>query len=334
MPIRLSIMGSLTFGGASSCLPQFFAYTIPIDSLVPRWMVTWKATGVTAWAYQLPVPFIITRASYRNAINSAIFDLNTTLPSVHADWREGSVPGTGIVTFTQSQSEYLDLSELPDVSNDETFPEFFGGAGNGVTIEMWIQRPGLVTECTNAIFLQCSLGAGSSWDAFTISQNGNSADFRYTLQQDGTTVANTLITSTHSVAWRHILFRQSQFGEFTLYVDGVLVSGPTVSAAPNYASRSSCRVGRSTWGTGPGFWSGSLAALRMWNRDVIPAEVQLLRNNPPSNIYPSVMLMIGLSPLLILGAEVNIWVKPSAYWGTALNAHFSVNLGTINATTF
>jgi hypothetical protein len=126
--------------------------TISPTSAATSWNITFNVTGPGAAFYA--VPPMMTIANWTSDLmwtTALAFSLNTSSPSVHANWIAGAAPGTGIVGVDSNL--YLDLMNPAD-THTTPFPSYWGGPYTGNTLTFWWQP--LSTYNFYSIIMSCN----------------------------------------------------------------------------------------------------------------------------------------------------------------------------------
>jgi hypothetical protein len=169
-----------------------------------------------------------------------------------------------------------------------------------------------------------------------------------------------LMTSTNSYAdgvWHHVVVTQSA-SQAVMYIDGALITTLSSVSGANYSGYwriGGYRMGN-TWSTATdGYYTGSLADIRLYNRSLSAAEAQALYTNPlgiykeplfktsvirSSGVVYDVSFSQGVTNTF--GATVSATMAPDCSYGPTLGLTFatitdfagSLTLNQVNGITF
>jgi hypothetical protein len=116
------------------------------------WTCISTLSGAAATYFKTPDPIVIPMWTSDLMWTTALaFSLNTSSPSVHANWIAGAAPGTGIVGVDSNL--YLDLMNPAD-THTTPFPSYWGGPYTGNTLTFWWQP--LSTYNFYSIIMSCN----------------------------------------------------------------------------------------------------------------------------------------------------------------------------------
>jgi hypothetical protein len=148
--------------------------TISPTSAASSWNITFNVTGPGAAFYAVPRMMMITAWSFPLTYSTAVFRLNTSSPPVHAGWTAGAAAGSGLITFDQTATQYLDLMNPADTGG-RVMPAYWGGVYTGITLSMWFNPATILWA--NPAYLSCNQNAGSAWAESTIYSSGTAQSF-------------------------------------------------------------------------------------------------------------------------------------------------------------
>jgi hypothetical protein len=287
-----------------------------LASNVPQGITPYSNISSSNCIPSIPIPAIL--PDIRGIRSSASYTLDTSIASMDAGWLVSpNSPNTGYATLdgsTQFLNPFNSADNSPLVDPTQAvMPTLYGDIGYNFSISAFINigKTNNFTAYNFYPILSCSSGTSSYNDSFSFSLTssdgigtvGLGAEFydSYGIpicQSYGAGYQQSFYASFGD--WIHVSMTMDSTGSVNFFYNGAsaaIISGSTTGCNLNFAftPRSFCSIGQeSPFNTG--HWSGSIAGLQYFSRQLSSDEIISLASNPPSSLYGIPFFTQGVPP--------------------------------------
>ena len=293
----------LTF---NSTQVQYVNITANLAATFQPFTLSFVLSGDTSHLYA-PSPILFQIPTAEQLMAHAPFAVNFTTPNVHANRTESSACRPGPIGSFNGVDQYLNLTLAQDIDGSSPMP-VIGGAGRSWSIVTWF----VAQAYTNGSVLFESRTNDVVLVSIHVTTRAR-AQLEVVLGAPGPnrcTITSMLPVAIHLDRWYHLVLmfatpdNGATFGRVDLFLDGVVVAatgscatftsgGPASTAPPNTRHF----IGASTATTTPtpsdGFWKGLIARFSIFQRALLPQEIDILYTQRPSTIYHSNITLIS-----------------------------------------